>query len=272
MRVPGGPARRPWRDACWLAALAAAAVLAACGAGRGGEGEQTLRVFAASSLDEVLPGVVELYAAERPGVAVEVVFGGSQLLATQVEEGAPADVLLSADRAQAERLTASGDAGRSLPFAANALALVVPVGSPAASVEALAEPGRRIAAGAPAVPVGALTRAALARLDGDVARGIRANIVTEDPSVRVVLSRVESGEADGAFVYQTDARRGRGPGGGALRALPLPADLPANEYVAVLLAGAGPGAEAFVDFLESEDARRLLRAAGFLAPAGAAAR
>ena len=272
MQVPGAPPRRRPRDARWLVALAAAAVIAACGAGRGGGDEPALRVFAASSLDEVLPGVVELFSAERPGLRVEVVFGGSQLLAAQVEEGAPADVLLSADRAQAERLAASGAGGRSLPFAQNALALVVPEGSPAASAEALARPGRRLAAGAPEVPVGALTRAALARLERGVARGLRANIVTEDPSVRVVLSRVETGEADGAFVYETDARRGRGPGGGALRALPLPAGLPANEYVAVVLAGAGPGAEDFVDFLGSEGARRLLADAGFRAPAGAAAR
>ena len=268
MQLPGSSARWPSRCARRLAVLAAAAAIAGCGA----EDERTLRIFAASSLDEVLPRLVELFEAERGGVSVTLVFGGSQLLAAQVEEGAPADVLLSADRVQAERAAAARGAGRSRTFAENTLALVVPEGSPATSVDGLAEPGRRVAAGAPEVPVGALTRDALALLDPGVARGLRANIVTEDPSVRVVLSRVETGEADGAFVYGTDARRGRAPDGGALRALPLPAGLPANEYVAVAIAGSGPDAGAFVDFLGSEEARRLLEAAGFRVPAPAAAR
>ena len=268
MQLPRSAPRRPPRLVRRLAVLAAAAVLAACG----GEDGRTLRVFAASSLDEALPRLVERFEAERPGVSVRLVFGGSQLLASQVEEGAPADVLLSADRTHAERAGAARGAERWRTFAQNTLALVVPEGSPATSVDELAEPGRRLAAGAPAVPVGALTRDALALLDRGVAAGLRANVVTEDPSVRVVLSRVESGEADGAFVYETDTRRGRAPDGGALRALPLPAGLPVNEYVAVALAGAGPDAAAFVDFLGSEEARRLLEAAGFLVPRTTAAR
>lgn len=268
MQLPRRPAGRPSRLLRPVAALAAAAVLAACG----GEDERTLRVFAASSLDEALPPLAELFEAGRPGVSVRLVFGGSQLLASQVEEGAPADVLLSADRAQAERAGAARGAERWRTFAQNRIALVVPEGSPAASVEELAEPGRRLAAGAPEVPVGALTRDVLALLERGVARGLRTNVVTEDPSVRVVLSRVESGEADGAFVYETDARRGRAPDGGKLRALPLPVAPPVSEYVAVALAGSGPDARAFVDFLGSGEARRLLEASGFLAPGTTAAR
>ena len=267
MQLPRSPARRPLGLVRPLAALAAA-VLAACGGGD----ERTLRVFAASSLDEALPPLAELFEAGRPGVSVRLVFGGSQLLASQVEEGAPADVLLSADRAQAERAGAARGAERWRTFAQNRLALVVPEGSPAASVAELAEPGMRLATAAPEVPVGALTRDALALLERGVAERLRANVVTEDPSVRVVLSRVESGEADGAFVYETDARRGRAPDGGMLRALPLPVAPPASEYVAVALAGSGADARAFVDFLGSEEARRLLEAAGFLAPRTAAAR
>ena len=276
MHVPESSAQSPARSASWHAALAALAVLAAliagCGEGQSGTRERTLRVLAASSLDDVLPRVVELFETERPGVEVAVVFGGSQLLATQIEEGAPADVLLSANRLQAQRLVAAAGATRSLGFAANALAVVVREGSPIASVEALAEPGRRVAVGAPDVPVGALTRSALALLDAELAARIRANIVTEDPSVRLVLSRVETGEADAAFVYETDARRGSARDGEALRALHLPAGLPANEYVAVVLAGAGADAKAFADFLASEGVWRLLEAAGFRAPGAAAAR
>ncbi len=279
MRPPRGAAAST-RGA--LLALLVAAIAGACAggcavrSGSGGDGERTLRVFAASSLDEVLPALIERFEAGRPGVDVEPVFGGSQLLATQVEEGAPADVLLAANRAQAERLGAARLAGRLLPFATNALVAVVPAGSSLASYEELAGPGLRLAVGAPDVPVGALTRAALALLDPAIAEGIRENVVTEDPSVRVVLSRVELGEVNATFVYETDAARGRAPGGEALRALPLPDSVPLNSYVAVLIGetGAGRGAdadsdadaEAFLDFLAGEEAQALLRAAGFRPP------
>jgi molybdate transport system substrate-binding protein len=263
-----------------LLALLTVLIAGACGGASGGDGERTLRVFAASSLDAALPALIERFEAGRPGVEVETVFGGSQLLATQVEEGAPADVLLAANRAQAERLDAAGLAGRLLPFAANALVAVVPAESPLASYEELAAPGVRIAVGAADVPVGALTRTALALLDPAVAEGLADNVVTEDPNVRIVLSRVELGEADAALVYETDAARGRAPGGAALRALPLPGSVPLNEYVAVLLASAGAGGAAdpgrdadadadgaaFLDFLAGEEAQALLRAAGFRPP------
>lgn len=271
MRARSGSLASAPRRVAWLApVILAATLVAACGGGTGSD-ERTLLVFAASSLDETLPGLVELFEAERPGVEVAVVFGGSQLLATQVEEGAPADVLLSADRLQAERLDAGGIAARLLPFATNVLVGVVPEESRVASIEALAEPGLRIAVGASDVPVGALTRSALALLDPEIAMGIRGNVVTEDPNVRVVLSRVELGEVDGAFVYETDAARGRAFGGGVLRVIPLPEALPPNEYVAVALDGASAGgdADAFLNFLAGEKAQGSLRAAGFWPPPAA---
>jgi molybdate transport system substrate-binding protein len=260
--------RRPLLASTALLALLA---LALAIAGGDGERQRTLRVFAASSLDEALPTLIKRFEAGRPGVEVGPVYGGSQLLATQVEEGAPADVLLAANGAQAERLVSAGLAARLLPFAANALVAVVPEESPITSYKELAEGGLRIAVGAPDVPVGALTRTALALLDPAIAEGIAGNVVTEDPSVRIVLSRLELGEVDAAFVYETDAARGRSPDERALRALPLPAAVPLNEYVAVLLdeadADAGPDADgaAFLDFLAGEKAQALLRAVGFRA-------
>jgi molybdate transport system substrate-binding protein len=274
-RLPTRPERRrPCLAHTALLTLLVAALASACGDGDGG---RTLRVFAASSLDEALPVLIERFEAGRPGIDVEPVYGGSQLLATQIEEGAPADVLLAANRAQAERLDAAGLAARLLPFAANALVAVVPQESSITSYEELAGGGVRIAVGAADVPVGALTRAALALLDPAIAEGIAGNVVTEDPSVRVVLSRVELGEVDAAFVYETDAARGRSPDDGALRALPLPAAVPLNEYVAALLDEAGADAEpdadgsAFLDFLAGEEAHALLRAAGFRPPPSSAA-
>ncbi len=247
-----------------LLALLTVTIASACGGGHG----RTLRVFAASSLDEVLPTVVERFEARQHGVAVESIFGGSQLLATQVQEGASVDVILVANRSQAERIDAAGFAVQLFSFATNTLVAVVVADSPLFYYEELAAPGLRIAIGANDVPVGALTSTALALIDPAVARGIRDNVVTEDPNVRIVRSRIELGEVDAAFIYETDAVRVRGPNGLKLRVLPLPGAVPLNEYIAVLLgqAGADADAAAFLTFLASEEVQALLRTASFRSP------
>jgi len=252
------------RVRCALALFAAAAVLAAgCD-----DDDGAVRVFAASSLQDVLPAAV---AGHRTGAgAPRLVFqyGGSQTLATQILEGAPADLFLSANEAQAERLRASGRVARSATLLENRLAVAVREGSTASRIDDLARPGVRIAVGAPEVPVGALTRQLFDALAPEVARGLRANVVTEDPSVRVVLSRVELGEADAAFVYQTDLAAAR-----RARALPLPPAVAglANRYVLVELRDASPGAAALFDYLLGAEAQRAFAAAGFVPAAQAGA-
>ncbi len=220
-----------------------------------------MHIFAAASLTDVLPSIVERYREQHPDVDFEFSFAGSQTLAAQIEEGAPADVFISAQPVHARRLIDAGLAERPLVLAENRLVVAVCEDAPWRTVEELAAAGVRVAVGAPSVPVGALTESALESLDPSVAAWVHEHVVTQDPSVRVVLSRVELGEAEAAFVYHTDLAAAP-----ALRAIALPGT-PSNEYVAVLVPGDGEvdeRAAAFLAFLDSDEARALLLDAGFL--------
>ena len=228
-----------------------------------------MRVLAAASLTDVLPSIVEEYRAQYPGVEFQLSFAGSQTLATQIEEGADADLFVSANRVQAQRLLDGGLAERPVAIAGNRLVAAVRVDAPWETLTDLAAGDARIAVGAPSVPVGVLTRQALEVIEPAVAGRLRAAIVTEDPTVRVVLSRVEIGEVDAAFVYHTDLLAASG-----LRAIELPPAVPRNEYVAVLIADGGGAVDEravdFLAFLAGEQAQRLLGEAGFLPPASRA--
>lgn len=229
-------------------------VAAAC------SGDRTT-VFVASSLTEVMPALIEGY--ERQGGAgdFDLSFAGSQTLAAQIVEGAGADLFVAANPQTAARVIDAGLSGRAEVLMENRLVVAVAADSPIATIEGLAEPGLRIAVGAPDVPVGALTISVLELLaarDAATALGVRANIVTEDPNVRVVLSRVELGEADAAFVYATDVLAAED-----VRAIELPAGAPRTEYVAVLLEGGSVEAASLFDYLLGDDAAEVLRAAGF---------
>ena len=251
-------------------ALLAAAVCAALvlGATSCGGDDGAIEVAAASSLRHVLPRIVEDFRRAHPDVEVELRFSGSQVLVTQIEEGAAADLFISANALQASRLIDAGLARLPTVVTANRLVVAVAEDAPWRSLEELAAAEASIAVGAPSVPVGALTVIALAQLDPDVRSGLLGSVVTEDPSVRVVLSRLELGEVDAAFVYHSDVALTRG-----VRALALPPTVPPNEYVAVLIDGADAESEDLLSFLLGPDAQGLFQAAGFLrAVAGVEAR
>ena len=239
-----------------LALLGAALVL---GAASCGGDDAAIEVAAASSLRHVLPRIVEDFRRAHPEVEVRLRFSGSQVLATQIEEGADADLFISANALQASRLVDGGLARLPTVVTANRLVVALAEDAPWRSVEELAAAEASIAVGAPSVPVGALTVIALAQLDPDVRSELLRNVVTEDPSVRVVLSRLELGEVDAAFVYHSDVALTRG-----LRALALPPTVPPNEYVAVLIDGAAAETEDLLAFLLGPDAQGLFQAAGFL--------
>jgi len=244
-------------------ALFVVASAASCGGDDG-----AIEVAAASSLRHVLPRIVEDFRRGHPEAQVELRFNGSQLLATQIEEGADADLFISANALQAARLVDADLARLPTVVTANRLVVAVAEDTPWQSIAELAAAEATIAVGSPSVPVGALTVIALAQLDPEVRGGLLRHVVTEDPSVRVVLSRLELGEVHAAFVYHSDVAITRG-----LRALALPQTVPPNEYVAVLIAGADPRAEQLLTFLLGPDAQGLFQAASFLpAVAGVEAR
>jgi molybdate transport system substrate-binding protein len=160
-----------------------------------------LTVFAAASLTDVLP---KIDARPRYG------FAGSDVLAAQIQQGAPADVFAAASPKYPELLYKQGLVQKPIQFATNTLVLVVPKANPAhiRTVDDLTRPGVKIVVGDPAVPVGSYTRTVLGNLG--IAAAVLENVVSEETDVRGVLGKVALGEADAGFVYVTDAKTVRG--------------------------------------------------------------
>jgi molybdate transport system substrate-binding protein len=226
-----------------------------------GAGQVT--VFAAASLTEVFTDLGRRLEEQQPGLRVRFNFAGSSSLALQVTQGAPADVFASADEAQMRTVTRAGLAsGDAAVFAANALEIAVPPGNPGrvTGLASFADPHRKTAICAPAVPCGTAARQVLA------AAGVAAAPATEEPDVKAALTKVRLGEVDAALVYATDVRAASG----SVVGIPFPeAGAAVNAYpLCVLRDARNPrGAQAFVDLVRSDTARQVLAAAGFRPPA-----
>lgn len=194
-----------------LHALALAGVLIAlsCASALAG----TVRVFAASSLTEAFQDIAALYREQNPGNDLEFNFSGSQVLRTQIEEGAPADVFASADRVHMDALKGKGLAGPDDLFAKNRLVVVTPSKDPKVRRLAdLARPGVRVVIADGNVPVGRYTTQVLGKMSragvfgDDFQKRVTANVVSQETNVRAVLAKVSLDEVDAGFVYSTDAR------------------------------------------------------------------
>ncbi|MFJ5861251.1 molybdate ABC transporter substrate-binding protein [Pseudarthrobacter sp. NPDC092439] len=240
-----------------MAAVVLLLGLAACAPAAGSGG--TLTVFAAASLKASFTELAASFEEQHPGMHVQLSFAGSSDLATQISQGAPADVFASADTATMERVTQAGMAdGGTRVFAANTLALAVPPGNPAGirTYADLARPGTRLVACAPQVPCGAAAAAVARRTGTDL------KPVSEENSVTDVLGKVISGEADAGLVYRTDVRAAVGK----VDSVPFPeaADAPA-AYPIATLAGAGDkaAADAFIQLVTGPEGQRVLEEAGF---------
>jgi molybdate transport system substrate-binding protein len=235
-----------------LLAAALLVLAAACG---GGDDEQPLTVYAAASLTDVFEAIDS---------SARFNFAGSDDLATQLREGAKADVYAAASPRYPQELFRERVVERPRTFALNRLVLIVPRDNPKA-IESLADlgaPGVKLVIGAEGVPVGDYTRDVLERAGrSDVLR----SVVSEEEDVRGVLGKVALGEADAGFVYATDVAAAADD----VRAIELPAPAQATiEYqVAVVRdAASRDAALAFVSRLLGEQGQSSLRAAGFGLP------
>jgi molybdate transport system substrate-binding protein len=155
-----------------------------------------LTIYAAASLTDV-------FRALDP--AQQYSFAGSNLLETQIRNGAPADLFVSAAPLNTQRLFRDGLVRRPVTFTANRLALIVPKSNPAdiRSVYDLRRKDVKLVIAAAAVPVGAYTRTVLRKL---ALSSVLAKVVSQESDVRAVTGKVALGQADAGFVYVTDAR------------------------------------------------------------------
>ncbi|WP_432515002.1 molybdate ABC transporter substrate-binding protein [Kineococcus sp. SYSU DK001] len=245
-----------------LALAAAGALLAACGSPDADAGTRTLTVFAAASLEASFSEIGARFERAHPGVDVGFSFAGSSDLATQITEGAPADVFASADEPNmAEVADAALTAGDPVDFATNVLQIATPAGNPAGvtGFADLAAPGLKVVVCAPQVPCGAATRTV------EEATGVTLSPVSEESSVTDVLGKVTSGEADAGLVYVTDVARA----GEAVTGIAFPESARAvNTYPVAALRDASDAAlaAAFVAFVTGPQGREALRDAGFGTP------
>jgi molybdate transport system substrate-binding protein len=215
-----------------------------------------ITVLAAASLTEVFPRIDK---SERYS------FAGSDQLALQLRQGAPADVYASASPKYAELLYRDGFVLKPVTFATNKLIILVPKSNPAGirSVYDLRRAGVKIVIGDKTVPIGTYTRQILDSLG--VTTDVTKNVVSEETDVKGIVSKVALGEADAGFVYRTDAR----PVSSRTRVLALPdwAQPPIRYEVAVVKSSTHrAAARAFIVKLTTKRGRALLAKAGFGLP------
>jgi len=252
-----------------LSGLAAAFVLAGCSdpAPAPSLEQAAPVVFAAASLTEVLQTVGELYAADgHPEPRFS--FAGSSALAKQLEQGAEADIFISADEAWMDYATEKSliDPATRVTLLANQLVLVAPADAPitlelAAGMDLVgALKGGKLALADPdSVPAGKYAREALTHVG---AWDAVASSVARAENVRSALRFVETGDAAAGIVYATDAAAA-GSAVQVVGVFPAGSHTPIT-YPAAVLAGKADGrGAAFLHFLTSDPARRAFGDAGF---------
>ena len=253
---------KPLRTGATALTAALTLTLAGCGVGASGDDRTRLTVLAAASLTEPFDELAQEFEASHDGVDVVLGYDSSSTLAAQVVEGAPADVLATAD-ARTMRIAEEAGATRGEPatFATNSLVVVVPAGNPA-DVDSFADLQRddvTYVACAESAPCGALARDLLDR------NRVTARPRSLEVDVKAVLTKVELDEADAGLVYASDAVAA----GDAVETLPVPhaSEAPNSYLVAPVQQSAEPDLAAeWVELVLSDRGRQVLDDAGFGGP------
>ena len=255
------------RSRTLLAAMLAVAALAlaACGgdddssrsSGAASSGE--LKVFAAASLTAAFTELGQQYTSANGGTKVTFNFAGSQALATQIQQGAPADVFASADTTNMDKV--KDLVGTPQNFASSQLQIVVEKGNPKGvkGLEDLDNPDLKVVLAAPDVPVGKYSQQALAKAN------VTVKPVSQEQDVKAVVSKVSLGEADAGIVYVTDVSAG----GDKIEGVDIPEEqnVVATYPIAIVKASKAPDkAQAFMDLVLSAEGQQVLKEYGFLPP------
>ena len=236
----------------------------------------SLTVFAAASLTDAFREIGKGFMATNPGTTITFNFAGSQQLAQQIDNGAPADVFASANASQMNGVIANGSivTGTQQTFARNRLVVVFPPDNPAgiATLADLANPGVKLDFAGKEVPVGQYSLDVLDKAVADPAYGqaykdaVLANIVSYEENVRAVLTKVKLGEADAGIVYSSDLAQQTVDQVGRLE-IPDALNTIAAYPIAPLGTTSNPElAERFIAYVLSDNGKAVLTQNGFLAP------
>lgn len=271
----------------WLFVLALlAAVLAACGGTPAAAPAPTnapaaapaaagdLTVFAAASLTDAFKQIGQQFGAANGGASITFNFAGSDQLATQIGQGAPADVFASANKKQMDVVIRAGDviSGTEKTFVRNRLVVIYPKDNPAklAALKDLANPGVKLVLANKHVPVGGYALDFLAKASklpeytAAYSPTVLSNVVSYEESVKSVLSKIALGEADAGIVYTTDAATVR-DGSVAQIAIPDTLNTIATYPIAATKnAKHADLAKKFVDYVLGPEGQQVLAKYGFI--------
>jgi molybdate transport system substrate-binding protein len=248
--------------------LVVALLVAACGGNdddnSSGSGSSSgsaaeIKVFAAASLTDAFSKIGQEYTAANPDTKVTFNFAGSQALATQIRQGAPADVFASADTSNMGKLSSQVDTPKN--FASNLLQIIVAKGNPRGvkGLSDLSNADLKVVLAAPDVPAGKYAQQALG------ARHVTVKPVSLEDNVKAVVTKVSLGEADAGIVYVTDVTAA----GDRVEGVDIPnsRNVPATYPIAVVKdSGHRSQAQSFMDMVLSDQGQQVLRSFGFLPP------
>src|SRR6516225_6727847 len=221
----------------------------------------TITVFAAASLTGTFTELGKQFKAAHQGDTVKFSFGASSTLATQITDGAPADVFASAAPKNMETVVSAGDASNPRNFAKNTAEVAVPPSNPAnvTSVNDLAKSSVKVALCQPQVPCGVVAAEVFKNV------GITVKPVTLQPDVKSVLTQVELGNVDAGVVYVTDVKAA----GSKVKGVTIPAGQNASTLYPIATISSSKEmsiAQAFVAYVLSPPGQQVLTAAGFEKP------
>ncbi|MFL5756468.1 MAG: molybdate ABC transporter substrate-binding protein [Chloroflexota bacterium] len=234
-------------------------------------GPASLTIFGAASLKGALDKAKPAYETANPGTTLTISTDSSSALETQIEQGAPADVFLSADTTNPKKLIDAGFAsGPAIPFAANKLTVIVPIANPAGLTTPadLAKPGVKVIAAGDTVPITKYATRLVGNLakesgyPADFAARYTANIASKEDNVKAVVAKIELGEGDAGVVYATDAKAST-----KVKTIDVPdsANVPATYDGVVVKASHDHGAaQAFLSWLAGPSGQAILASFGFL--------
>lgn len=232
-----------------------------------------LTIYGAASLRGALDKVKTAYETANPGTTLTISTDSSATLETQIEQGAPADVFLSADTTNPKKLVdKSLAAGAAVAVAGNKLTIIVPIANPAGitSPKDLARAGVKVIAAGDAVPITTYALLLVANLareadyPADFVAKYTANIASKEDNVKAVVAKIELGEGDAGIVYVTDARASA-----KVMTVDVPdaANVPATYAGVVVKASKNEAAaQAFLTWFAGPDGQAILGTFGFLPP------
>jgi molybdate transport system substrate-binding protein len=237
------------------------------GGSSGGSSRGTLNVFAAASLTNAFGQLEKTFEQQHPGWKVTLNLAGSDQLAAQIEQKAPADVFAAASTKYPEELQGENLLGKTTNFATNTLVLVTPKSNPARikTAQDLEKGDAKVVVADPAVPLGSYTETVLGNLGIDESK---LNIVSKEQDAESVLAKLTSGEADAGFVYVTDALSQKAK----LHEIEFPASADATATYPIGIVSYSKNTKAaqqWIDLVNSPQGQAVLEQLGFgAAPTG----